>query len=333
MPSAPGERCRTGRSRRRPPWLARETLEAVKDIWRTTSNVGIACAPWKNAGVGVGIPIRAASWWSRDGKSSHILLRRPHRTGDSAWARRSSAPCCGLRADGMSSTGPQHGERADSGTTSGSRQTLVTGTCQRACQDAARGGEASVRLFGIAHLKGMESLPGGRRHSRHRCLRGRRGLECSRDKGSGKYLAKTDPLGRDVANPVSHVAYGYATQVCVLNDDGTIREIDAAHFVGKAINPLSCEGADRGRRHHALRLHADGHYRSTTASPAQRFGTLGLFPRRSRCRPSTAFWWRRRGRTWPSAPSASARSRPSRRLPPWRARTSRSTARCAPAFR
>lgn len=26
----------------------------------------------------------------------------------------------------------------------------------------------------------------------------------------GEYLAKTDPLGADVPNPVSHVAYGYA---------------------------------------------------------------------------------------------------------------------------
>ncbi len=31
----------------------------------------------------------------------------------------------------------------------------------------------------------------------------------------GEYLAKTDPLGANVPNPVSHVAYGYATQVCI----------------------------------------------------------------------------------------------------------------------
>ena len=33
----------------------------------------------------------------------------------------------------------------------------------------------------------------------------------------GDYLAKTDPLGANVPNPVSHVAYGYATQVCILD--------------------------------------------------------------------------------------------------------------------
>ena len=33
----------------------------------------------------------------------------------------------------------------------------------------------------------------------------------------GEYLAKTDPLGADVPNPVSHVAYGYATQMCIVD--------------------------------------------------------------------------------------------------------------------
>ena len=63
----------------------------------------------------------------------------------------------------------------------------------------------------------------------------------------GDYLAKTDPLGADVPNPVSHVAYGYATQVCILNEKtGKIDRMIAAHDVGKAVNPLSCEGQIEG---------------------------------------------------------------------------------------
>lgn len=94
----------------------------------------------------------------------------------------------------------------------------------------------------------------------------------------GEYLAKTDPLGaQDVANPVSHVAYGYATHVCVLNDDGTIREIDAAHFVGKAINPLSCEGQIEGGVTMALGFTLTEHYPLYDCIPSARFGTLGLF--------------------------------------------------------
>ena len=49
-------------------------------------------------------------------------------------------------------------------------------------------------------------------------------------------------MGSDVPNPVSHVAYGYATQVCILNEDGTIQKMVAAHDVGKAVNPISVEG-------------------------------------------------------------------------------------------
>lgn len=35
------------------------------------------------------------------------------------------------------------------------------------------------------------------------------------------------------------MAYGYATQVCILNEDGTIQKMVAAHDVGKAVNPIS----------------------------------------------------------------------------------------------
>ena len=62
----------------------------------------------------------------------------------------------------------------------------------------------------------------------------------------GEYLAKTDKMGADVPNPVSHVAYGYATQLCALNEDGTVKKMAAAHALGKAVNPLSVEGQIEG---------------------------------------------------------------------------------------
>ena len=71
----------------------------------------------------------------------------------------------------------------------------------------------------------------------------------------GEYLAKTDPLGANVPNPVSHVAYGYATQMCILDKKtGKIEEMVAAHDVGKAVNPLSCEGQIEGRRSDVHRI-------------------------------------------------------------------------------
>ncbi|MDD7000456.1 MAG: selenium-dependent xanthine dehydrogenase [Oscillibacter sp.] len=263
-----------------------ETLEAVKDICEQNRNVGIACA-MKNAGVGVGIPDTGRCIVAvKDGKL-HI---------------RSGASCIG---QGLGTVLTQivctmlHCEREDvvyeaantvnapdSGTTSGSRQTLVTGeACRRACQRLLAAAGADVRVSdysGIAHRQGMESLPGGNSS-------GTVGTELPEGASVdwkalegqefyGEYLAKTDPLGaQDVANPVSHVAYGYATHVCVLNDDGTIREIDAAHFVGKAINPLSCEGQIEGGVTMALGFTLTEHYPLYDCIPSARFGTLGLF--------------------------------------------------------
>ena len=263
-----------------------ETLEAVKDICEQNKNVGIACA-MKNAGVGVGIPDTGRCIVAvKDGKL-HI---------------RSGASCIG---QGLGTVLTQivctmlHCEREDvvyeaantvnapdSGTTSGSRQTLVTGeACRRACQKLLAAAGADVRVSdysGIARRQGMESLPGGNSSGTvgtelpegasvdWRVLEGQEFY--------GEYLAKTDPLGaQDVANPVSHVAYGYATHVCVLNDDGTIREIDAAHFVGKAINPLSCEGQIEGGVTMALGFTLTEHYPLYDCIPSARFGTLGLF--------------------------------------------------------
>ena len=263
-----------------------ETLEAVKDIYEQNKNVGIACA-MKNAGVGVGIPDTGRCIVAvKDGKL-HI---------------RSGASCIG---QGLGTVLTQivctmlHCEREDvvyeaantvnapdSGTTSGSRQTLVTGeACRRACQKLLAAAGADVRVSdysGIAHRQGMESLPGGNSSGTvgtelpegasvdWRALEGQEFY--------GEYLAKTDPLGaQNVANPVSHVAYGYATHVCVLNDDGTIREIDAAHFVGKAINPLSCEGQIEGGVTMALGFTLTEHYPLYDCIPSARFGTLGLF--------------------------------------------------------
>ena len=263
-----------------------ETLEAVKDICEQNRNVGIACA-MKNAGVGVGIPDTGRCIVAvKDGKL-HI---------------RSGASCIG---QGLGTVLTQivctmlHCEREDvvyeaantvnapdSGTTSGSRQTLVTGeACRRACQKLLAAAGADVRVSdysGIAHRQGMESLPGGNSS-------GTVGTELPEGASVdwkalegqefyGEYLAKTDPLGaQNVENPISHVAYGYATHVCVLNDDGTIREIDAAHFVGKAINPLSCEGQIEGGVTMALGFTLTEHYPLYDCIPSARFGTLGLF--------------------------------------------------------
>ena len=233
-----------------------ETLDAIKEDYDKAmaegKPVGIACA-MKNAGVGVGIPD-----WGRvrlivedDGKL-HIY---------------SGASCIGqglgtvlvqmivsntdLKRDEIVYERSNTWIAPDSGTTSGSRQTLVTGeACRRACEKLMEVKKAGVTL---EDLKGQEFY--------------------------GEYLAKTDPLGANVPNPVSHVAYGYATQMCILNPkNGKIEKVVAAHDVGKAVNPLSCEGQIEGgvvmSMGYALR---EKYPIDSNCKPTEKYGELGLF--------------------------------------------------------
>jgi xanthine dehydrogenase molybdenum-binding subunit len=50
----------------------------------------------------------------------------------------------------------------------------------------------------------------------------------------------------------THTAFGYATQVCILDGEGKLEKFVAAHDVGKAINPALCEGQIEGSIHMGL---------------------------------------------------------------------------------
>lgn len=62
----------------------------------------------------------------------------------------------------------------------------------------------------------------------------------------------TDKLGT-VANPTIHSTFGYAAQVVVMDrGTGTIKRVVAAHDVGRAVNPVLCEGQIEGSVHMGL---------------------------------------------------------------------------------
>ena len=216
--------------------------------------VGLACA-MKNAGVGVGLPDWGRCKLDRGGRREGPYLcgrivHRPgprHRAGadDRARTRRCT------RGDIVY-------ERSntwiapDSGDTSGSRQTLVTGeACRRACLQLPRcaGGPLAER----PHRAGvLRRIP---RQDRHRSA-------------------------RTCRTPSRHVAYGYATQMCILDKKTGLRssKMVAAHDVGKAINPLSCEGQIEGGVVMSMGYALTEKYRLTTASPRPEVhGMLGLF--------------------------------------------------------
>ena len=224
-----------------------ETLEAVKPYVDAHKYVGLACA-MKNAGVGVGIPDTGRVRLVVQGGKLHILA------GASCIGQGLGTVLTQMVCD-QTGISPQNivYERSntyhspDSGTTSGSRQTLFTGeACRRACQDLKK----ALKGKTLTDMEGQEFY--------------------------GEYLGKTDPLGADVPNPVSHIAYGYATQVCILNEEGKIEQIVAAHDVGKAVNPLSIEGQIEGGVVMSMGYALTERYPLEDCKPTAKYGTLGL---------------------------------------------------------
>lgn len=233
-----------------------ETLKAVKEQYDAAmaagKPVGLACA-MKNAGVGVGIPDTGrVKLIVQEDKKLHIF------TGASCIGQglgtvlvQMVVSNTDLKREDIVYERSNTWIAPDSGTTSGSRQTLITGeACMRACRkfmEAKAGGKT------LADLVGQEFY--------------------------GEYLAKTDPLGAEVPNPVSHVAYGYATQMCILDaKTKKIEKMVAAHDVGKAVNPLSCEGQIEGGVVMSMGFALREKYPiDENCRPVEKYGALGLF--------------------------------------------------------
>ena len=232
-----------------------ETLEAVKPYYdeavKNGDPVGLACA-MKNAGVGVGLPD-----WGRakliieDDAKVHIYSGASCiGQGLGTVLTQMVVTNAGIKPDDIVYERSNTWIAPDSGDTSGSRQTLITGEAtRRACEKLKEALEGKE----LKDLIGQEFY--------------------------GEYLAATDPLGADKPNPVSHVAYGYATHLCVLDKEtGRIKKLIAAHDVGKAVNPLSCEGQIEGGVVMSMGYALTEQYPiDDNCKPTGKFGTLGLF--------------------------------------------------------
>ena len=233
-----------------------ETLEAIKPAYDAAvaagEPVGLACA-MKNAGVGVGL----ADWGrcklivEEDGKLHIYAGASCIGQGLGTVLVQLTVTYTGLKREDIVYERSNTWIAPDSGDTSGSRQTLVTGEALRRAAEGLREELNSGKT--LDDLKGREFY--------------------------GEYLAKTDPLGADVPNPVSHVAYGYATQMCILDKEtGRIKSMLAAHDVGKAVNPLSVEGQIDGGVVMSMGYALTEKFPiDENCKPTAKYGMLGLF--------------------------------------------------------
>ncbi|MBI4878456.1 MAG: selenium-dependent xanthine dehydrogenase [Planctomycetes bacterium] len=62
----------------------------------------------------------------------------------------------------------------------------------------------------------------------------------------------TTPPGTESGRIKTHTAYGYATQVCILDEQGRLQRMVAAHDVGRAVNPALCAAQVEGAIHMGL---------------------------------------------------------------------------------
>ena len=228
----------------------KETLEAVKDVYeKNRDHAGIACA-MKNSGVGVGLPDKGrAKLVIEDGNcviycAASDIGQGCHTVFCQDVAEATGLPLSRIRI-GVTNT-----ETApDSGTTSGSRQTLLSGEAvKKAAEELAR--ELEKAGGDLSGLEGREFFY--------------------------EYFEPTDKLGADVPFPKSHIAYGYATHVVILDDDGRVSEVYAAHDSGRVVNPISIQGQIEGGVLMGMGYALTEDWPLKDCVPQARLGTLGL---------------------------------------------------------
>ncbi|SHH19248.1 selenium-dependent xanthine dehydrogenase [Clostridium grantii] len=225
-----------------------ETLEAVKEICEKNPKAGIACA-MKNSGLGVGIPdIGRCKLIVKDGKIYIHTSAACIGQGLGTILTQIVCETLNISADKVVHATPDTALSPNSGNTTASRQTLFTG---EATKRAAR------NLLDLLSYQTLENLDG--------------------EVFEGEFKGRTDKMHSTKQNPVSHVAYGYATNVVILNEEGRIEKIIAAHDVGTPINPKNIEGQIEGGVVMSLGYALTEDYPLKNSVPTAKFGTLGLF--------------------------------------------------------
>ena len=224
-----------------------ETLEAVKPYYDAHPKAGIACAI-KNSGLGVGIPDTGRCRLTvEDGKVHIHTSAACIGQGMGTVVTQIVCDVSGFAPSQVVYDIPDTSECPDSGNTTASRQTVFTGEATK---------QATLRLLEAKGDRPLEELNGQEFY--------------------GEYLGVTDKLGSDKPNPVSHVAYGYATHLVDLDEDGKIKLVLAAHDVGKAINPVSVEGQIQGGVVMSLGYALTEDFPLDHGMPTAKYGTLGL---------------------------------------------------------
>jgi CO/xanthine dehydrogenase Mo-binding subunit len=204
----------------------KETLLAVKDEFQNAKYAGIACGI-KSTGVGNGMPdvsnvkikikdvdhIEVYHGWTEMGQGVHTMAQQ--------------AVCeeLGVNPDTVVVIN-ETSAGVETGMTTSSRGTSLVGNAII---------EACKKIKADLEGKSLKDIVG-------KTYKG--SWICDWTNSSFK--------GQIPENPITHFAYGFATQCVILNDDGTIKKVIAAHDAGRVMNPTLFEGQVEGGVHMGL---------------------------------------------------------------------------------
>jgi selenium-dependent xanthine dehydrogenase len=237
----PGDAFATGQVMRESVAGMRRSLEAVRDVYKNAKYAGIGCGI-KSTGIGNGTidsghaAIRVLEGGRLDVQTGYTEM------GQGLYTTIRQAVCeeTGLPPEIMDVRW-EKALGAKCGETWASRATTLS------CAAAQR---AAVQLADDLKHSTLEQLV-GREYT-------------------GDYVCNftTKPgTPEALTNPTTHMTFSYATQVVILDDDGHIERVVAAHDVGRAINPKACTGQVEGGVHMGLGYALSENFTSTNATP------------------------------------------------------------------
>jgi aldehyde oxidoreductase len=275
----------------------KETLLAVKDVYeKNADHAGLACA-MKNSGVGVGLPDAGRANIRVEGGRAVVYSA----TSDIGQGCNTVFQQDVSEATGLPKSAIENGECSteaapDSGTTSGSRQTVITGEAVRGAAFLLRDamlaverGQAVPEAPVCAHGDGVSveyddgnpyadshptDLEAGHAVVPNDPVAALAALEGHEFRYV--YFEPTDKLGADKPNPKSHVCYGYATTCVILDKDLRVKEVYAAHDSGKVVNPIAIQGQIEGGVLMSMGYALTEDFPLKDCVPQARYGTLGL---------------------------------------------------------
>jgi selenium-dependent xanthine dehydrogenase len=249
----PGDRFATGQVMRESVRGLRESLDAVKNIYRHAKYAGVSCGI-KSTGIGNGtteegrVVIRVID-------PQHIdILNGYTELGQGLYTATMQAVCeeTGL-PDRIMTVGWDKELGAICGETWASRATTLS--CA-AAQKAARKLAEDLKSASLGELAGREYV------------------------GSVAYSFTTKPGTPEAEkDPTTHFTFSYSTQVVILDEEGHLARVVAAHDVGRAINPRLCAEQMEGGVHMGLGYALSEDFPSTNGQPhSLKMRDFGLVP-------------------------------------------------------